>query len=275
MVANLLAIPICNFIVMPAALATLIAMPAGLEAGPLWLMGLGIDAMVWCAYAVAQIPGAVGRVPAIPTLAFCLIVAGGLWCALWATRWRLLGVVPIALGLMLAPTGQRPDILIGRGAALVAVRGADGKLSALAGRGSDFELARWLEHDGDARPPTDAAKATAFRCDTQGCIALVKGLRLAVPKSGAALRDDCVLAVILIVPVPRPARCRPIGAVIDIDDLTARGAHTLTITSATVRISTVAEARGLRPWSTSAGEAGATALAHDWDDDDAPPKRRR
>ena len=42
--ANLIAIPICNILVMPAALATLIAMPFGLEAVPLWLMGHGIDA---------------------------------------------------------------------------------------------------------------------------------------------------------------------------------------------------------------------------------------
>ena len=39
--ANLLAIPICNLIVMPAALATLVAMPFGLEAAPLRVMGLG------------------------------------------------------------------------------------------------------------------------------------------------------------------------------------------------------------------------------------------
>ena len=69
-------------------------MPFGLEAAPLWVMGLGIEAMVWCANAVRGLPGAVGRVPAIPTYAFVLMVAGGLWCALWGTRWRLLGVVP-------------------------------------------------------------------------------------------------------------------------------------------------------------------------------------
>ena len=44
--ANLLAIPICNLIVMPAALAALVALPFGLEAAPLALMGWGIDAMV-------------------------------------------------------------------------------------------------------------------------------------------------------------------------------------------------------------------------------------
>jgi competence protein ComEC len=271
MLANLLAIPICNLVVMPAALAALVAMPLGLEAAPLWLMGLGIDAMVWCAHAVSGLPGAVGRVPAIPTLAFALIVMGGLWITLWGTRWRLLGLVPVALGLMLAPTGQRPDVLIGRDARLVAVRGADGRLSALAGRGSGFELARWLEHDGDARSPAEAARASAFRCDRDGCIARVKGLRLAVATSGAALRDDCVLAAILVLEFPKPRGCRPAGPAVDIDDLAARGGHALIVEGGKVRIETVSDARGDRPWAPKARAAGPPAA---WGGDDDRPKRR-
>jgi competence protein ComEC len=225
-------------------------------------MGLGIEAMVWCAHTVSGLPGAVGRVPAIPTLAFALIVAGGLWCALWGMRWRLLGVVPIAAGLMLAPTGQRPDVLIGRGASLVAIRGPDGRLSAVAGRGSAYELARWLEHDGDGRPPTEAGKASAFRCDQQGCIAHVRGLRLAVSKSPAALRDDCTISAILVLTFPRPARCRPAGPVIDIDDLAARGAHALTVKHGKALVETVADARGDRPWAATAGKPITPASAH-------------
>ena len=248
-VANLLAIPACNLVVMPAALAALVLMPFGLEAVPLWIMGLGIEAMVRCANAVARLPGAVGRVPAIPTAAFGLMVAGGLWLTLWSTRWRVLGVIPIALGLILAPFGSRPDVLVGRGADLIAVRGADGKLSALGRRGASFELARWLEHDGDSRSPAEVAKGEAFTCDRVGCVAMVKGLRLAVSESAAALRDDCQAAPVLILKFPRPKGCRSPGPVIDITDVAANGAHVLTIESGRVRMETVAQARGVRPWS--------------------------
>lgn len=95
-------------------------------------------------------------------------------------------------------------MLIGRGADLVAVRAADGKLSALAGRGSTFELSRWLEHDGDGRTPAEAAKAQAFLCDQSGCIARVKGMRVAVAGSAAALRDDCAAASIVVLKFPKP-----------------------------------------------------------------------
>jgi competence protein ComEC len=64
-IANLIAIPLCNLVVMPAALATLIAMPLGREALPLWVMGWGVDAMLWTAERVASLPGAVLYVPAI------------------------------------------------------------------------------------------------------------------------------------------------------------------------------------------------------------------
>jgi competence protein ComEC len=273
MLANLVAIPICNFLVMPAALAALVAMPFGLEAAPLRLMGLGIEAMVWCAQAVAALPGAVGRVPAIPTLAFALIVVGGLWCALWGTRWRLFGIVPIALGLMLAPSGRRPDVLVGRGGTLIAVRGPDGKLSALADRGTAYELARWLEHDGDGRTPAEAGKAGAFRCDRQGCTAEVKGLRLAVASSAAALRDDCTLAAILILKLPRPKGCRPAGTAIDIDAVKLRGAHALTIAGGKVDVETVADTRGERPWAPRIA-AGELRPASGWSDDEQPARRR-
>src|SRR4030095_3091186 len=119
-VANLLAIPICNLLVMPAGLAALLAMPFGLEAAPLLALGIGLGGVAWGATMRAALPGAVGRLPAIPTYAFVAMVAGGLWCTLWGTRWRLLGIIPIALGLMLAPTGRRPAVLVGRGAELVA-----------------------------------------------------------------------------------------------------------------------------------------------------------
>jgi competence protein ComEC len=228
-------------------------------------MGIGIEAMAWCAAKVAALPGAVGRVPAIPTAAFAAMLVGGLWCTLWGTRWRLLGVAPIVLGLMLAPTGRRPDLLVGRGADLVAVRGEDGILSALAGRGATFELTRWLEHDGDNRAPAEVGKARAFRCDVEGCTARVKGLTLAVPATASALRDDCASGAILILKTARPSGCAPQSIIVTARDVAQLGTHALYVDGRHVRIETVASQRGRRPWSTSFVSAAADTLAEeDW-----------
>lgn len=252
--ANLIAIPICNLIVMPVALLAMLAMPFGLEAGPLWLMGLGIDVMTWCARSVASLPGAVGRVPAIPTFAFLAMVAGGLWLTLWHTRWRLLGLLSIALGVAAAPLMPRPDVLVGRGGELVAVRGPDGRLSALPARGVAFDLARWLEHDGDVRPAAEVQKGTHWRCDAVGCTVRVAGHTVAVARSPAALRDDCRDAQVLVLRFSRGAPCGGGRLVMDRADLQRLGAHAVYLPSEhgggqQLRVETVAGARGDRPWS--------------------------
>ena len=250
--ANLIAIPICNIIVMPAALATLIAMPFGLEVWPLWVMGQGIDLMTWIAYAVARLPGAVGRIPAIPTVAFALMVIGGLWLCLFHTRLRLAGLAFIAAGLGFAPLRERPDILIGRDGSLVAVRAAAGTLSSMPAKGGTFELTRWLEHEADARPAREVAAADAFRCDSTGCTTTVRGMTLAVATHPAAAADDCVRAQILVLTFPRPTGCSTVrGPVIDFFAARAAGTITLFIDGDNVRMSTVAQARGDRPWARS------------------------
>ncbi|HEX4892734.1 MAG TPA: ComEC/Rec2 family competence protein [Hyphomicrobiaceae bacterium] len=206
--ANLIAIPICNILVMPAALAALVFMPLGLDAWPLALMGLGIDAMTWCAYAVAALPGSVIRLPAVSTAALVLVMSGGLWLALWQRRWRFLGLAPALVGLAIAPMRDAPDVLIARGGGLVAVRSADGRLDAVAADSSSrFELARWLDHDGDGRRPEEALSSRTFRCDWAGCVARLRGEVIAVSRRPAALADDCRLASILIAVGQRAAGC--------------------------------------------------------------------
>lgn len=278
--ANLIAIPICNFLVMPAALLALVLLPFGLERLALWPLGQGIELMMWCADVVGSLPGAVGHVAQIPAAAFALMVSGGIWLALWQSRMRLLGVGSAAIGLALAPTLPRPDVLIGRQGDLVAVRLADGMLSALPARQSKFELERWLLADGDGRTTTEAQKATGYRCDASGCTATVKGVALAVARHPSAFVDDCARARVLIADVPRPAWCTGPELIVDLFDMwrtggyalyitqadgtdadgasadgviakgaTARGNLAASATAARIRIETVTERRGVRPWS--------------------------
>ncbi len=196
--ANLVAVPICNLVVMPAALATLIAMPFGLERWPLVAMGIGVDGMTWVAERVAAMPGAVSMVPAIRAEAFALMVVGGLWLCLWGERWRLAGLVPIALGIAIAPWREAPDVMIGAGGSLVAVRGHDGRLAAVGGQRASFELGRWLEHDGDRRPAREVGPERVIVCDAAGCRATVHGIEIAIPRHASALSDDCARARLVV-----------------------------------------------------------------------------
>lgn len=252
--ANLITIPVCNLIVMPAALLALVLMPFGLEWIALAIMGAGIDIMVWCAKWTAALPGAVSHIRAIPLQSFLLMVAGGLWLTLWQTRWRGLGIIPIAAGLAIAPMLPRPDILVGRDGTLVALRNdADGRYTALASRSANFELKRWLEHDGDAREPRQAtynAKSpAAVKCDSVACNTPVKTQTVAVVRHPAALRDDCARADILILDIPRPLGCDRPATIVDFYGLRSAGTHALYVEDdGKVHIETVAQYRGVRPW---------------------------
>ena len=252
MLANLVAVPVVNIIVMPAALATLLALPIGLETGPLVVMGYGIDFMTYVARWVAALPGAVIRIPAIPTLSFGLIVAGGAWLLLWRTRLRAWGLAAIAAGLAMTPFEPRPDVLVSRSGTLVAVRGVDGRLAALAARSDLFDLGRWLEQDGDGRGAAIVAdtkiSSNVFACDGSGCVAKTDGRLLAVARHASALRDDCGRADLLVLRVPRPQNCAASVLVIDSEALRRQGAHSIRFEGSPAEIATVAGVHGRRPW---------------------------
>jgi competence protein ComEC len=250
LIANLIAIPVCNFVIMPAALLTFVLMPLGLEAAPLAIMGQGIEAVIRCAYWTASLPGAVVHVAQIPFVSFLLMAGGGLWLALWHGRWRFAGVAVSAIGVASAPLlYSPPDVLIGRGGELVAVRAENGQLAAIATRASDFELSRWLEQDGDGRLPSAAKSSKSFRCDDVGCHILTRAGILAVSKHPASLDDDCGAAAILIAAYSVPQGCHGPRAILDEKRLKAGGTHALRLSKeGRIELATVIAEEGERPW---------------------------
>lgn len=208
LLANIGAIPVCNLLVMPAALATMIAMPFGLEQAPLQLMGWGITLMNEVAARVAAIPGAIWRLPDIPVSAFVMMVAGGLWLLLWRTSWRYAGLAAVVAGMALAPFQPRVDLIIGRDGNALAYRQTDGTLGIIAPAAAAFEATRWLEHDGDDRTLTAARAATTARCDQSACAASVDNRPLALLLHPVAVAEECARATILVAAFDLPAACR-------------------------------------------------------------------
>ncbi|MEZ5855223.1 MAG: ComEC/Rec2 family competence protein [Hyphomicrobiaceae bacterium] len=223
--ANMAGIPICNFLVMPAALATLVALPFGLEQWPLWAMGWSIEAMTYVALQVAGLPGASVTLPEISRTAFLMMMAGGIWMVLVNGAIRHLGWAAVAAGLVMAPARSPPDVLVAESGKLVAVRGADGRYAALNRERSDYELARWLEHDGDGRTAGNVGPAKVIVCDALGCVATVKGHVIAVAQHPAALADDCAKAVVLLWLAEGNVECGSNVATITRADLAREGAH--------------------------------------------------
>jgi competence protein ComEC len=248
-VANLISLPLVGLLIMPFALLGLIAMPLGLEFWPLQIMGLGIDLLVATGKWVASWPGAVSVLPSISGTALLLLVLGGLWLCLWQTRWRALGLVIAAIGLLVSGEGTRPDVLIERDGRNVALRTEDGTLALPPATRANYSVDNWLLADGEEREAEEVAAESPFRCDLLGCIGKVKGKTVAVVRHSAALEDDCRIADIVIAPFSVGKGCEAaVRVVIDRRALQAEGAHAIYIEGLSIRSESVAATRGRRPW---------------------------
>ena len=87
--ANLIAVPLTAFWIMPLALIAFLLMPFGLEQLALIPMGWGVSGVITVAKTVSGWPGSVSTVAALPPAGLALIVAGGLWLCIWCRAWRL------------------------------------------------------------------------------------------------------------------------------------------------------------------------------------------
>ncbi|HKF61337.1 MAG TPA: ComEC/Rec2 family competence protein, partial [Dongiaceae bacterium] len=156
-VANMLAVPITGFWVMPFLILALLLMPFGLESLALVPAGWGIGAILWTAKTVAAWPGAVSVVRAMPPLGIALVSLGGLWLCLWRRPWRFAGLAAIAAGLATVLFVRPPDLLIAEDGRLIAAAEADGTLRLSSGRADRFAGQTWLHRAGQEKPLAWAA----------------------------------------------------------------------------------------------------------------------
>lgn len=206
--ANLLAMPVISFLIMPAALLSVLLLPFGYDALGWQLMGFGIEVMLKVARFVAELPGAEGRVAAFGAGALLVATAGLFALAIPISGLRLIGIPMLALAFMLASNAPRPDVLVDAEADIVAVRGADGKLSILDARRDRLSAESWLAADADGRKARDASLADGFRCDPLGCTAtLAGGDVIAVPRQREAWLDDCNEAALIVSRFYLPDAC--------------------------------------------------------------------
>ncbi len=246
LVANLFAVPIMGFWIMPWILVALVLMPLGLEGPALTAVGWGIEAVLGIAAEVARWPGAVTLVPAAPDASLGLVVFGGLWLCLWSKRWRLLGLLPMAVAVTLAVAARPPDILVDRDAGMVGVRGATG-MAISHGRAKSYAGEMWLRRSGLAN--AEPWPRSGMLCDSHGCREISpEGLVISLAWKAEAMAEDCQTADVMISFVPVRGACRRASVVIDRFDLWRNGAHALWLEKGDTRVVSSRSVRGDRPW---------------------------
>ncbi len=106
--ANIVAIPLTTFVTMPLEALAMLFDLIGLGAPLWWATGKSLELLLWIAHAVAGWPGARAALADMPVAAFAMMVGGGIWLTLWSKRARLLGLLPIAIGVLVAGARRRP-----------------------------------------------------------------------------------------------------------------------------------------------------------------------
>ncbi|TSJ61462.1 DUF4131 domain-containing protein [Starkeya sp. 3C] len=212
LLANLAAMPVVSFAVMPAGLIGSVLMPFGWDA-PAWhVMGWGLGVMQAISDAVAALPGADRGVRAMPAASIALFSLALVVLCLSRTRLILLAPACAAVAVGLAAMAPRPDLLVDAQARTVAVRGPDGMLDVmgdrLPGLSDRFAVEQWLNADGDRARVGKKELVARAACDAIGCtLPLADGHLVALSRHRDSLEDDCRLAAILVTPFAPPRDC--------------------------------------------------------------------
>ena len=254
--ANMVAIPLTTFVIMPLEALALVLDLAGLGA-PLWIAaGWAIDLILALAHRIGSAEGAVAMLPTMPGWAFALMILGGLWVCLWTGRVRALGAIPFAAGAAGAAMSPVPSLLVtGDGQHLALVRG-DGVPVLLRSRSGDFVrdlMSEAAAYDGD---PASLDEQRFARCSRDACVAdIVEGDRawrlLAIRSRNriewTTLTRSCADADIVVADRWLPNGCSPRWLKLDRKALERTGGVAIYLGDRP-RVETVADRMGGHPW---------------------------
>lgn len=254
--ANIVAIPLTTFVIMPAEALALLFDLVGLGAPFWWLTGKALGVLLGIAHHVGGLPGAVTFVPTMSRAAFALTMAGGLWLALWRTRVRLFGLIAMAAGLAMTLGASPPDIFITGDGRHLAVRGEDGHIALLRERTGDYvrnTLSELSGRDGDEAVTLD--QWPGARCNPDACAATVirdgrpwhlLATRSAYRIDRAMMEPACAAADIVASDRRLPGWCRPRWLKADRNLLERTGGIAIHLRRST--IDSVVGLEGDHPW---------------------------
>lgn len=253
--ANIVAIPLTTFVVMPLEALALLFDIIGLGAPFWWLTGKAIAVLLALAHAVAAAPGAVMGLPVTPVSAFTLMVMGGIWIGLWRTNMRWLGVFPACVGALWALATPIPDLLITGDGKHLAILTDGGRYALLRSRAGEYVRATLGESAGSDGPMGALDDARGARCSPDACIMelnrggrpwRIMALRSRYFISRSALENACASADIVVADRRLPDWCIPRWLKADASFLAKSGGISIDLQRA--QITTVKFENSGYPW---------------------------
>lgn len=266
--ANVVAIPMTTFIIMPLEALALVFDVIGLGQPFWWLSGHGIATILALAHYVSSLPGAVTMMPAMPIWAFGLFIIGALIFGLLTTRVRYFGVLPCAIGIIAMVTAPRPDILVTGDGKHLALVIADGEVALLRAKAGDFVRGMIFEKAGSKAQATPIEDWPGVQCTLDNCVVTLMGserswtllaTRTRNPIPFMEMAAACKRVDIVVSDRWLPASCRPKWVKVDRRLLEQSGGLAFYLDAQ--RVVTANESNRHMPWVHAALEARTTAEA--------------
>jgi competence protein ComEC len=234
--ANMLAVPLTAFWVMPWGLLALLLWPLGIGGLALHPMAWGISGLLAIAHGVAAWPDANLPVPQPPAWGLALVALGFALAGLLRGPERLLGAIPVLAGLIAPFCLPLPDAYIGPGAHVIAVRVQGRVFADVADNATDFERQAPLRLWGITYAP---GLASGLACTENACRAGPILIATSEAVQGCA-------APLIITRFWFHDACP--GTVADRAFVQTAGATAIRLSGAGVVMTSDAALRGVRPW---------------------------
>lgn len=260
--ANVIAIPLTTFIIMPAQALALLCDVLGLGAPFWWIAGQGISAILAIAHYVSSLPGAVSMLPAMPLWGFLAMISGALVLGLLKSRVRLLGLLPFIAGFAAMLLAPRPDLLVTGDGKHLAVVEADGNVALLRAKAGDYIRDMLLENAGTANMPKAVEQWPGAQCSPDICVISIEragriwsvlATRTPYRVPSMEMAAACKRVDIVVSDRWLPSSCRPKWVKADRNMLDQSGG--LAIYLADAKLLSVNEDSGHKPWMIAARDA--------------------
>lgn len=247
--ANLIAVPLMVFWILPMGMLFLSTMPCGYGDGFLRLMGYGIDLVLYTARMVSRFPHAVIDVQNMPSWGLALYFLGLCILCLCVTRIRIVGFFLMGIGVLSCLFFMPPDLVLSADGQMIGVR-HEGKLLLVCQRGCNSAiLEAWRKYLGSTERIllSSAVKEKGVVCHDFYCRIVDRHLLIILKKpENQEIPAGLCHSVFLEVSVLWNQPVCPLIPLIDKRSSWTQGAQNVWLDP--LKIRTDLSVRGNRPW---------------------------
>jgi competence protein ComEC len=111
-IANLIAVPITTFILIPGCFVFLLTFPFALDSYVLKFMDYFINIIIKSAALIIELPYSFINVGNISNLSLATYLLGFFWCIIWQSKIKYIGAVIISISILMMLGTKNPDLIL-------------------------------------------------------------------------------------------------------------------------------------------------------------------